>query len=183
VLGVLVAVQVLACTPRGELVAADGNRRLSAVDPASGISVVLTTGAWQGDPYYLDEDYAIVHVLVANMGKSPVRLAPGDIDLIDERGFRHRLLDAGGTFALAGQNQRGYEVGRSTDFSQMAPYGDIAASALPWGVLQPGTNMRGYLYFERVDDSANAARLTWHFSDAANRPLVDMAFDLYVARP
>ena len=173
---------LLACTPRGELVAADGQRRLSAVDPASGVSVVLTTGAWQGDPYYLDEDYTVLHVLVANMGTSPIRLAPGDLDLIDERGFRHQLLDAGGTFALSGHSQRGYHTGRSADFTRIAPYGDIAASALPWGLLQPGTNMRGYLYFKRVDDSANAVRLTWHFSDASDRPVVDIAFDLYVAR-
>ncbi|MCA9687217.1 MAG: hypothetical protein KC457_33970, partial [Myxococcales bacterium] len=170
-----------ACSPRGELVAADGSRRQTAVDPNSRISVVLTTGAWEGDPYYLNEDTEVIHAVVANLGSEPIRLAPGDIDLIDERGFRHELLDAGGTFALANQPQRTYDVGRGDDFSQIAAYGDIASSALPWGVLQPGTSMRGYLYFKRVDNNANAARLTWHFARPNNQPVVDMRFDFYVA--
>ncbi|MBK8266091.1 MAG: hypothetical protein IPK80_32770 [Nannocystis sp.] len=173
---------ILACAPRGELVAADGSRRLSAVDPSSGISVVVTTGAWQGDPFYLDQETTVLHVLVANLGSAPIRLAPGDLDLVDERGFRHQLLDTGGTFALTGQQGRGYEAGRSDDFSRISVYGDIARSALPWGVLQPGTNMRGYVYFKRVDDRANAVRLLWHFHRADGAPVVDLSFDLYVAR-
>lgn len=177
----LFAPLALACTPRGELVAADGSRRQAAVDPASKISVVLTTGAWEGDPYYFDEDTTVIHAVVANMGDTPVRLAPGDIDLYDERGFHHELLDAGGTFTLEGQNVGGYLAGRSDDFSTISPFGDIAASALPWGMLQPGTSMRGYLYFKRVDNVANAARLTWHFFGSDSAPVVDMHFDFYIA--
>ncbi|MCB9701670.1 MAG: hypothetical protein H6711_07255 [Myxococcales bacterium] len=171
----------LACQPRGELVAADGGRRQSAVDPTSKVSVVLTTGAWEGDPYYLDEDLTVIHAVIANMGDRPVRLAPGDLDLIDERGFRHELLDAGGTFALEGKATHTYAIGRSNDFSSISPFGDIAPSALPWGVLLPGTTMRGYLYFKRVDNHANAARLTWHFFEPSGVPVVDIHFDFYIA--
>ena len=171
----------LACTPRGELVAADGSRRQAAVDPATKISVVLTTGAWEGDPYYFDEDTTVIHAVVANMGDVAVRLAPGDLQLVDERGFRHQLLDAGGTFTLSGRQVRGYDAGRDDDFSTISPFGDIAALALPWGVLEPGTSMRGYLYFRRVDHVANATRLTWHFHGAGGAHLVDFHFDFYVA--
>jgi hypothetical protein len=172
-----------ACIPSGELVAIDGSHRMVARDPQSGITVVLTTGAWQGIPSDLDDQITVLHVLVANMGNRPVRLAPGDINLVDERGFRRELLDAGGSFVQAGQNDSGYHPGRSLDFGRIEWVGgDVASSALPWGVLVPGTSMRGYVYFDRVDLRGNAATLTWHFHDGDGRPIVDLTFDLYVAR-
>ncbi len=177
----MLLVPLAACTPRGELVAADGSHRQAAIDPTSKLSVVLTTGAWEGDPYYFDEDTTVIHAVIANMGNKPIRLAPGDIDLFDERGFQHELLDAGGTFALAGKHTSGYSTGRSNDFTRISSYGDIGASALPWGMLQPGTTMRGYIYFKRVDSTANAARLTWHFHESTGSPVVDIHFDFYVA--
>lgn len=174
-----------ACIPSGELVAIDGSHRMLARDPQTGISVVLTTGAWQGIPSDLDEQVTVLHVLVANMGTKAIRLAPGDLDLVDERGFRRDLLDAGGSFVQAGQStESGYHPGRSLNFGKIEWVGgDVAASALPWGVLQPGTSMRGYVYFEEVDKRANGATLTWHFYDSDGRPAVDLAFDLRVARP
>jgi hypothetical protein len=180
-LGVL-AGAAASCLPSGELVAADGSRRMVARDPQTNISVVLTTGAWDGSPTNLDSDLTVVHALVANMGSTPVRLAPGDLDLIDERGFRHNLLDAGGSFVLSGETDRGYHPGRSLDYGRLEwNGGDVNALALPWGTLRPGTQMRGYLYFRDLDH-ANAATLTWHFHSDQNQPLVDLAFDLYVAR-
>lgn len=183
-LALALAVASAACIPSGELVAIDGSHRMLARDPQTGVSVVLTTGAWQGIPSDLDEQITVLHVLVANMGNRPVRLAPGDLDLVDERGFRRDLLDAGGSFVQQGENDSGYHPGRRLDYGRIEWVGgDVASSALPWGVLQPGTSMRGYLYFERVDNRANSATLTWHFADDKGQSLVDLAFDLYVARP
>lgn len=172
----------LACTPRGELVAVDGSRRMVARDPQTGISVVLTTGAWGGSPSDLDGDVTVIHALVANMGTTPVRLAPGDLDLVDERGFRHPLLDVGGSFIRSGEVDRGYHPGRDLAYNRLDWGGEVAALALPWGVLAPGTQMRGYLYFRRIDSIANAATLTWHFFSDKNQALVDLAFDFFVAR-
>ena len=140
-----------ACLPAGELVAIDGSHRMVARDPQTGISIVLTTGAWQGIPSDLDESLTVIHVLVANLSDKTIRLAPGDLEMVDERGFRRQLLDAGGSFVQAGQSDGGYHPGRNLDF-------------------------------ERVDKRGNAATLTWHFHDAEGRPVVDMSFDLYVAR-
>jgi hypothetical protein len=173
----------LACIPRGELVARDGSRRMMARDPATGISVVLTLGAWEGNPADLDQDVTVIHVLVANMGQNTVRLAPGDLELRDDRGFQRELLDAGGSFVVDGETDRGYHPGRSYDFGRIEwNGGDVGATALPWGMLKPGTQMRGYVYFQRVDNAGNAADLTWHFYNDKDQPLVDLAFDLYVAR-
>lgn len=172
-----------ACIPSGELVAADGGHRLLARDPQTGISVVLTTGAWQGIPSDLDDQVTVLHVLIANLGTNTIRLAPGDFDLVDERGFRRKLQDVGGSFVVQGQQDGGYNPGRSLEFERMEwTGGDIGASALPWGMLLPGTSMRGYLYFDRVDRQGNAATLTWHVYDQSGRSLVDLAFDLFVAR-
>lgn len=178
------ALGVAGCLHRGELVANDGSRRMVARDPQTGVSVVLTSGAWDGSPQDLDEDITVIHALVANMGTTPVRLAPGDLDLVDERGFRHELLDAGGSFVLTGETDRGYHPGRTLNYGRIDwNGGDVNSSALPWGTLAPGTQMRGYLYFRRLDHTANAATLTWHFHDAdSNLPLVDLAFEFFVAR-
>lgn len=182
-LALALALSSAACIPAGELVAIDGGHRLIARDAQTAVSVVLTTGAWQGIPSDLDEQVTVLHVLVANMGSQTIRLAPGDFDLLDERGFRRKLLDAGGSFVQAGQNDSGYNPGRTLEFEKIDwNGGDVGASALPWGMLLPGTSMRGYLYFERVDRQGNAATLTWHVHDNAGRSLVDLAFDLYVAR-
>ena len=172
----------LACTPRGELVAADGSRRMVARDPQSGISVVLTTGAWDGSPTDLGAEITVVHALVANMGSTPVRLAPGDLDLVDERGFRHQLIDVGGSFVRSGEVDRGYHPGRDLSYNRAEWGGEVSSLALPWGALAPGTQMRGYLYFRRIDMIANGATLTWHFFSDLNKPIVDLAFDFLVAR-
>lgn len=178
------ALLAVGCLHRGQLVASDGGRRMVARDPQTNISVVLTTGAWDGSPSDLDDDLTVIHALVSNMGTTPVRLAPGDLDLVDDRGFRRELLDAGGSFVLSGENDRGYHPGRNLDYGRIEwQGGDVNSSALPWGMLAPGTQMRGYLYFRRIDNSANAATLTWHFHSDQNVPLVDLAFDFFVARP
>lgn len=181
---VLVGSAALACIPRGELTARDGSRRLMARDPQTGLSVILTLGAWEGSPSDLDREVTVVHALVANMGTQTVRLAPGDLDLFDDRGFRRDLLDAGGSFVASGETDRGYHPGRQLDFGRIEwNGGDVGATALPWGMLKPGTQMRGYLYFQAVDNAANAANLIWHFHNDKDQPLVDLAFDLFVVRP
>jgi len=180
---VVTAAPLAACIHRGELAATDGSRRMLARDPQTGISIVLTTGAWDGSPTDLGQDLTVIHALVANMGTTPVRLAPGDLDLIDERGFRHQLLDAGGSFVQSGESDLGYNPGRTLDYGRIDwGGGDVNSSALPWGTLAPGTQMRGYLYFRRLDNTANAATLTWHFYTDKAVPLVDLAFDFFVAR-
>ena len=182
-LALVMTAPLAACIPRGELAATDGSRRMLARDPQTGISIVLTTGAWDGSPADLGQDITVIHALVANMGTTPVRLAPGDLDLIDGRGFRHQLLDAGGSFVQSGDSDLGYHPGRTLDYGRLDwGGGDVNSSALPWGMLAPGTQMRGYLYFRRLDNTANAATLTWHFHSDKAVALVDLAFDFFVAR-
>ncbi|MEX1367834.1 MAG: hypothetical protein AB1Z98_32195 [Nannocystaceae bacterium] len=187
---------VTGCAHRGSLVADSGEHRLTARDEDSGISVVLTTGVWDGRPADLAQQWTVMHVLVANLGDEPILLAPGDLELRDERGFTHALLDPGAVFELAETEtepaapalygrgyRRDYDPGGPVEFEPIVAPGTVAAQALPWGVLQPGTQMRGFLYFQPVEPIANAATLTWHLGRPDHARVVDLRFDLHVARP
>lgn len=174
-----------ACAPTGALVSDDGYHRLVARDPQSGISVVLTTEAWDGVPANLDKEVTVIHALVANLGNTPIVLAPGDIRLTDSRGFRYMLLDAGGRFYAAEQpgTNTFYEYANDPEVGVIAlENSDIASSALPWGVLQPGTQMRGFLYFQKTEATANAATLIWRLHTPDRRSVADLAFEFQVAR-
>jgi hypothetical protein len=187
----LCAALAAGCSRPGTLVAETGHHRLTAADAKTGITVVLTTDVWEGDPPALDDELTIVHALVANDGDVPVLLAPGDLELRDSRGFHYDLLDSGAQFVRAepdasGQYARameaGYDIGRDNDYALLPPMGDTGRLALPWGVLEPKTQMRGYLYFEPIVRTSNGVRLVWHFGSPEHVPLVDMRFDLWVAR-
>jgi hypothetical protein len=187
----VIALGAAACATAGELVAPSGERRLVARDPQTGVTIVLTTGAWDGVPPSLPGEITVIHALVANMGDTPIRLAPGDLELVDVRGFRYSVLDTGASFVRvpndgAGYDrdlERSYDPGRSTEFLPYFAPGDVPARALPWGILEPGSQMRGFVYFEPVVRTANEVSLVWHVDTAANVPLVDAVFQFYVSRP
>ena len=75
------------CAGPGEIVARNGAQRLVANDANSGVTVVLTTGSWPGEPWVARE-FSVVHVLISNLGPEQVLLAPGDFELVDARGFQ-----------------------------------------------------------------------------------------------
>jgi hypothetical protein len=180
-----------ACSAPGVLVAENGEHRLVARDRQTGVTMVITTGVWPGDAQFAAET-TIVHTLVANEGSQPILLAPGDIELRDIRGFKATLLDTGATFERVGSPQeaeaydrgyeRNYDPGTFSEFEQIVVHEDIARQALPWGVLEPGTQMRGFLYFEPATRTMNEARLVWHVTTPDHTPLADLVFELFVAR-
>jgi hypothetical protein len=167
-LTLLVGIAPIGCATSAQLVAGDGSHRLVGRDAGSGITVVLTTESWSGDSAY-GEDLTIVHMLVANMGSEPVLLAPGDFELRDRRGFGYVLYDAGGAFqAVPGggdpeawaQQEIAYDPGRSSNYESVRTEdAELGRLGMPWGVLLPGTQMRGYVYFEDVRDTANHGTL------------------------
>ena len=190
----LVALVSLGCTHQGELVAEGGSHRLTAHDEATGLTAILTTGVWEGTPPDLDRQWTVLHVLVANLGAAPVLLAPGDWELRDLRGFSYPLIDTGATFFPVAPDEvidvggygrevrRDYDPGGPVDFIPIEAGGDIGRHALPWGVLEPGTQMRGYLYFEELTQTANGGTLVWHAITPTHEPLADFRFELRVAR-
>jgi hypothetical protein len=179
------------CASSAQLVASDGSHRLVGRDAQSGVTVVLTTESWAGDSGYGD-DLTIVHMLIANMGSEPLLIAPGDFELRDGRGFDYVLYDAGGAFqavpadadpdAYADQPVP-YDPGRSNNYESVrTDDGELGRLALPWGVLLPGTQMRGFVYFDDVRGTANRATLIWHAQTADHRPVAEFGFNLHVAR-
>lgn len=187
---------VSGCAGAGTLVAEDGDHRLTARDPDGGVTVVLTSGVWEGRPASLPQEWTVLHVLVANLGKDPILLAPGDLELEDDRGFSYELFDVGAAFVLADpqasieaygrihpeEGLRNYDPGGPVEFEPIIAPGEVGARALPWGVLEPGTQMRGFLYFEPVESTANRATLTWHVTRPDHSAVVDLQFPLWVSR-
>lgn len=175
------------------LVAPTGETRQTGRDTESGVTMVITSGAWTGAPQELDQELAVLHVLVSNDGDQPILLAPGDFEFRDRRGFRYAVLDAGATFRPATDAERsrgrydfdlerGYDRGGPGSVERIAPHGDIGRLALPWGVLLPGSAMRGYLYLEPVAESANGGTLTWRMTTPAHQRLADVVFEMAIAR-
>jgi hypothetical protein len=191
----VLALGVTGCAGPGQLVSETGHHRLTAKDDASGLTVVLTTEVWNGAPEEVDESWTVLHLLVANLGDAPILLAPGDFELTDLRGFRYALVDVGGAFhrlddgppgpttAYGFEERRDYDPGGPVEFVPIWGEGDMNRLALPWGVLEPGTQMRGFLYFEPLERTANGGRLVWHVTSPDHVPVVDLQFDLRVARP
>lgn len=181
-----------ACSgPAGTLVAKNGEHRLVARDRETGVTAVITTGVWPGDPAFANEA-TIVHTLVSNEGDKPILLAPGDIELKDIRGFKSTLLDTGATFERVAATEeafvydrrfdRNYDPGTYGEFEQVVVPPEIIDQALPWGVLEPGTQMRGFVFFEPNIRTMTQAKLVWHVTTPEHVPLADLVFDLYVAR-
>jgi len=175
------------------LVAPTGETRQTGRDAESGVTMVVTSGAWTGSPEGLEEELEVLHVLVANDGNQPILLAPGDFEFRDRRGFRYAVLDTGASFRPATNAERnsgrydfdlerGYDPGGPASVERIAPLGDLARLALPWGVLLPGSQMRGYLYLEPVAESANGGRLTWRMTTPAHQRIADVVFEMSVAR-
>lgn len=180
VAGILGAILVTSCTLSAELVAPDGSHRLVARDDTTGVTVVLTTEAWEGERF-VNTEMTAVHVLISNLSSQAILLAPGDFELVDRRGFVYELRDTGARFRREGTSDMGYDPGQNMSFSGVAG-GELARNALPWGVLEPGTQMRGFVYFEGLVDRANAAELIWHAQSPAHMPVADFSFPLAVSR-
>lgn len=176
----LAAATALACAGPGQLAARDGAQRLVANDATSGVTVVMTTGAWPGDPW-INREFSVVHVLVSNLGPEPVLLAPGDFQLVDARGFNYPLYDTGARFRRAGEPDRLHDPGRRENFKTILD-GELAREALPWGVLEPGTQMRGFLYFDEAASRANLLEVRWHAETPKHQPLAQFSFPLAVSR-
>ncbi len=177
------------CAGPTQLTASDGSHRLMGSDPANGLTVVLTTEAWEQNDW--DDRLTIVHLLISNMGSEPVLIAPGDFEMVDGRGFRYALRDAGAAFQTVAQGQSPanaatglYQPGRSHEYRSIRTSdGSLGRLALPWGVLQPGTQMRGFVYFNDIEKTANHAVLAWYSQTPDNRPIADFGFRLHVAKP
>ncbi len=182
------------CSSRsGMLVAPTGETRQTGRDVESGVTMVITSGVWTGSPEGLEQELEVLHVLVANDGDQPILLAPGDFEFRDRRGFRYAVLDTGASFRPATNAERstgrydfdlerGYDRGGPASVERVAPLGDLARLALPWGVLLPGSQMRGFLYLEPVAESANGGKLTWRMTTPAHQRIADVVFEMSVAR-
>lgn len=164
----LAALVLTACSsPKPVLVGPHGEQRWVATSDA--VTLIVTANAWP-DSAALEDGVMALHLLVINHGTDEVELSPADFELVDRRGFQYDLFDAGAEFyalettATDGTYGRRYVEPPIVD----APHvfgvffdDEAAQAALPWGALQPGTQIRGFLYTE-IMPHANGGSLIWH---------------------
>src|SRR5947207_6394888 len=154
-----------------------------------GIEIGATADAWRGWPAGLPRLVTPVHVRLSNRGDVPVRVDPRTFVLTLPDGRRAAMLPAdvrGMTRepAPAAVAQAGAALGPTRERSGAGwalnepaldprvdsshepdrtwelPSADMLALALPDGVLAPGREVSGFVYFERAPRQAREITLT-----------------------
>ena len=165
-----------------------------------GVEVGARANAWRGGPAHLPRLVTPVHVRLANRGSVPVRVDPRTFALAFQDGRLAAMLPAdvrGMTPepASAALAQAGAALGptrarsgagwalnepaldprvdpsHEPDRTWELPSADMLALALPDGVLAPGREVSGFVYFERAPRQAREITLTWPVVDATGTPL------------
>ena len=165
-----------------------------------GVEVVATANAWRGWPAGLSRLVTPVHMRLANRGDVPVRVDPRTFALAlpdgrlaamlpaDVRGLTPApapaaLAQAGA--ALGPTRERSgagwalnepaldprVDPSHEPDRTWELPSADMLALALPDGVLEPGREVSGFVYFERAPRQVREVTLTWPVVDATGTPL------------
>jgi len=165
-----------------------------------GVEVGATANAWRGWPTELPRLVTPVHVRLANRGAVPVRVDPRTFALALPDGRLAAMLPADvrgmtpepppATLAQAGaalgptreRSGGGWALNETAldprvDSSQEPartwelPSADMLHLALADGVLAPGGEVSGFVYFERAPRQAREITLTWPVVDATGTPL------------
>ena len=168
---------------------------------AGGVEVSATANAWRGWPAELGRVVTPVRVRLANRGATPVRVDATTFALaLPEGGRRAAMLpaDVRGVAAAPapaalphagaalGPTRERSGAGWALNEAALDPLADPSQEpdrvwglpsahmldlALPEGVLAPGREVTGFVYFERAPRSARAATLTWPVVDATGTSL------------
>jgi len=168
---------------------------------AGGVEISATANAWRGWPAELGRVVTPVRVRLANRGATPVRVDATTFALALPEGGRLAAMlpaDVRGVAAApapAALPQAGAALGptrersgagwalnepaldplvdpsQESDRAWELPTADMLSLALPEGVLAPGREVTGFVYFERAPRSARAATLTWPVVDTTGTSL------------
>jgi hypothetical protein len=165
-----------------------------------GVEIGVTANAWRGWPTELPRLVTPVLVRLANRGDVPVRVDPRTFALTlpdgrlaamlpaDVRGMTPApapaaLAQAGA--ALGPTRERSgagwalnepsldprVDPSHEPDRTWELPSADMLALALPDGLLAPGREVSGFVYFERAPRQVRETTLTWPVVDVTGAPL------------
>lgn len=136
------ALFVAACSaPQERAIEAGGPIHPGAFDQADGVTMTAYPDAWRATPRRLEERLIPILVTIRNNGAEPLR--------IREEEFRLIAVDGRARTAVPPLRIRGSVRGGPTG-SVLLPNSQLLERALPEGVLPPGGETSGFVYFQRL---------------------------------
>jgi hypothetical protein len=162
----------------------------------SGLAITVEADAWRARPSGLTDTVIPLLVTVRNTGTLPVAVARQDFALLDQGNRQYSPIPAADVAAMYGGGGGsgvavspsigfgGYSGGRSwmggglgmTFGSWGGDVRDIIPLALADGPIQPGAEVRGFLYFPRVAPDSQNVRLVVVLRDLPGAPLLEFRF-------
>lgn len=136
---------------------------------SDGLSVSVDTRAWKYSPSDLERYVLPVYIEVENLKGEVQTIRREDVFLMDEKGNQYNPLQPADVISMF---RRSYGVGFSISVGYWSypfgvwwspyyayppsggPYPDIVNRAFPFGEVQPGAKLRGFVYFPRIQDDA-----------------------------
>jgi hypothetical protein len=165
------------------------------VQETPGLRLSVEVNAWQGRPSSLASYVLPFLVIVKNTGTAPVIIARTDFSLLDDANRQYLPLLPSEVVTIMGGQVSGTTVypsvgvggssGGSTVFGvgvgvALGAYGtdtrDIIPQALAEGQIQPGAEVRGFLYFPQPAPGYKSLRLVYSRRDLPDQPRLDFEF-------
>jgi hypothetical protein len=185
--GVLTAAAIVlaACGRNPELVPASGANVVqgpgeSAIAADAGVRLTVQAQAWDADPANLHEVMTPLRVELFNGSDQPIQVRSQEFQLVTSSGERMPAIppyDIDKTVAQRVEVPHAYpydpyyHYGYYDDYFWDTvvidlPTDQMVAFALPEGVIEPGGNASGFLYFDDIDEDETRARLEMHLVNA-----------------
>ena len=161
-----------------------------------GLRVAVEAEAWKHRPSRLGDTVLPLFVMAKNTGTGPVTVARQDFALLDEANRQYLPIPPGDVAAMFGGGS-GSGVGISPSVGIAGSSGggsvfggglgvtfgswgsdtrDIIPLALADGPIQPGAEVRGFLYFPRPGPDSQGVRLVAVFRDLPGTPKLEFRF-------
>lgn len=168
---------------------------------AGGVEISARANAWQGWPAGLGRVVTPIHVRIANRGTTAVRVdttkmalalaaggrlaavLPSEVRAVAVEPAPAALPQAGAALGPTRERSgpgwalnepaldRRADPSQEPDRAWELPSADMVSLALPEGVLAPGREVRGFVYFERASRGTPAVTLTWPVVDVTGAML------------
>jgi hypothetical protein len=163
---------------------------------APGLRVAVEAGVWNARPSSLPETVLPLLVTLRNTGNRPVVVARQDFALLDQANRQYLPIPAVDVAAMyGGGSGSGMAVSPSIGFGGSSGGGsffggglglsfgswgsdtrDIIPMALTDGPIQPGAEVRGFLYFPRPAPDSQGVRLIAILRDLPESPRLEFGF-------
>jgi hypothetical protein len=160
-----------------------------------GLRLSVEVNAWQGRPSSLASYVLPFLVILKNTGTAPVIIARTDFSLLDDANRQYLPLAPTEVVTIMGGQVSGTSVypsvgvggssGGSTVYGvglgiSLGSYGtdtrDIIPQALAEGPIQPGAEVRGFLYFPQPAPGYKSLHVVFSPRDPPGQPRLDFEF-------